>query len=83
MWLRFPFEIRVRDDAKIEFRSVFRATVVSPAEIKSIRAKLYAMGFVDVTHAKGTVHLLNQIDGFHELVATIKSMNPAVEIKGC
>jgi hypothetical protein len=83
MWLRIAFEIRIRDDAKIEFRSIFRTTVVSPAEIKSVQAKRYALGFVDIVHLKGTVHLLSQMDGFHEFIAAVKSMNPAAEIKGC
>jgi hypothetical protein len=83
MWLRVPFEIRVRDDSTIEFRSMFRTTVVSPREIKSVRAKRYSVGLVDVAHQRGAVHLLNQMDGFHDFIATIKSINPAVEIKGC
>jgi hypothetical protein len=83
MWLRIAFEIRISDDAKIEFRNIFRTTVVTPAEIKSVRAKRYALGFVDIVHLQGTVHLLNQMDGFHEFITTVKSMNPAVEIKGC
>ena len=83
MWLRVVYEIRIRDDAKIEFRCIFRTTVVSPAEIKSVRTKRYALGFVDIVHLNGTVHLLNQMDGFHEFVTTVKSMNPAAEIKGC
>jgi uncharacterized membrane protein len=83
MWLRFPFEIRVHDDTNIEFRGLFRTMVISLTEIKSVRAKLYALGFVDVVHQRGTVHLLNQMDGFHDFIATIKSINPGVEIKGC
>ena len=83
MWLRFPFEIRIRDDAKIEFRSLFRTTIISPTEIKFVRAKRYALGFVDVVHQSGTVHLLNQMDGFHDFIATIKSLNPAAKIQGC
>jgi hypothetical protein len=81
-WLRVPFEIRV-ENGVAEFRSLFRRTVVRLAEIKSVRAKTYALGFVDVIHANGTVHLLNQIDGFHDLILTIKSANPTAEIKGC
>lgn len=83
MWLRFSFEIKVRDDSVIEFRSVFRRTTISPMEVKSVRAKPYALGFVDVVHAGGTVHLLNQMDGFHDFVSTLKSLNPAVKIQGC
>src|SRR5713226_8985931 len=52
MWLRVPFEIRICDDTKIEFRSVLRTIVISPAEIKSVRAKPYALGFVDIAHLK-------------------------------
>ncbi len=83
MWLRIPFEIRILDDDTIEFRSLLRKRTVSPAEIKSVRAKRYGIGFVDVAYGKGTVHLLSQMDGFHEFVSTIKSANPAARIEGC
>jgi len=83
MWLRFPFEIKLRDDSIIEFRSVFRRTTISPMEVKSVRAKPYALGFVDVVHQGGTVHLLNQMDGFHDFISTLKSLNPSVKIQGC
>jgi hypothetical protein len=81
-WLRFPFEIRMNEGI-IEFRSVVRKTVVPAAEIKSMRAKPYALGFVDVRHARGTVHLVSQMDGFHDFVLTVKSLNPAAKIVGC
>jgi len=83
MWLRIPFEIRIHDDNMVEFRSVLRTTIISPSEIKSVRAKPYALGFVDVAHQKGQVHLLTQMDGFHDFISTIKLLNPAVKIEGC
>lgn len=83
MWLRFPFEIKIHDDNKIEFHSVFRRVILSPGAIQAVRAKRYALGFVDVIHEKGKVHLLNHIDGFHEFLATLKSLNPTVKIQGC
>jgi hypothetical protein len=83
MWLRFPFEIKVRDDNIIEFRSIFRRVAISPNEIRAVRAKRYALGFVDVVHEGGKVHLLNQMDGFHDFIATLKLLNPAVKIQGC
>jgi membrane protein implicated in regulation of membrane protease activity len=83
MWLRIPFEIKMRDDGLIEFRSVLRRTTISPMEIKSVRAKLYALGFVDVVHRTGTVHLLSQMDGFHDFISTVKSLNPELRIVGC
>lgn len=83
MWLRFPFEIKIRDDNLIEFRSIFRRVIISPGTIQAVRAKRYALGFVDVVHEKGKVHLLNHIDGFHEFLTTLKSLNPAVKVQGC
>jgi ATP-dependent 26S proteasome regulatory subunit len=67
----------------IEFRSVVGKTVVPVAEIKAVRAKRYALGFVDVRHARGTIHLINQMDGFHDFVCTVKTLNPAAKIEGC
>jgi hypothetical protein len=83
MWLRIPFEIKILDDATIEFRSLLRNRTVSPAEIKSVRAKRYGIGFVDVAYGTGTIHLLSQMDGFHEFVSTIKAANPDARIEGC
>jgi len=83
MWLRIPFEIKILDNTIIEFRSLLRRTTVSPTDIKSVRAKRYALGLVDVLHEGGTVHLLSQMDGFHDFISTIKSINPAAKIKGC
>ena len=81
-WLRFPFEIRL-SGGTIEFRSIFRKTIIPATEIKSVRAKRYAIGFVDVRHDRGTVHLIHQMDGFYDFVCTVKSLNPAVKIEGC
>lgn len=82
LWLRIPFQIRLNDSG-FEFRSVVRRTVVPAAEIRFVKAKPYALGFADVRHARGTVHLISQMDGFHEFVATVKLMNPGVTIEGC
>ncbi len=83
MWLRIPFEIKVRDDSIIEFRSVLRRVAISAIEITSVRAKPYALGLIDVVYVGGKVHLLSQMDGFHEFITILKSLNPAVQIQGC
>jgi hypothetical protein len=80
--LRFPFEIRVNEGVA-EFRSLVRKTVVPVAAIKSVCAKRYTLGFVDVRHGRGTVHLIHQMDGFHDFVTTVKTLNPAAKIEGC
>jgi hypothetical protein len=58
-----------------------RTTTVSPAEIKSVRAKQHALGLVDVLQGR-TVHLLNPLDGFHDFVSTSESLHPATKIEG-
>jgi hypothetical protein len=83
MWLRIPFEIEIHDGNMVEFHSVVRRTIMSPLEIKPIRAKPYALGFVDVVHQGGRVHLLSQMDGFHDFISTIKLLNPTVKVEGC
>ena len=82
-YLRLPFRITIRDDNQIEFRSLLKKLTLPPGQIISVKAKSYMIGFIDIKHSKGTVHLLNQMDGFHDLIATLKSLNPRVEIKGC
>ncbi|PYX52636.1 MAG: hypothetical protein DMG76_28810 [Acidobacteria bacterium] len=36
---------------------------------------------VDVWQSRGTVHLLNQMDGSRDFVSTSKSLNPATKIE--
>ncbi len=81
-WLSFPYEIRMQENA-LEFRSLMRNRVVPVATIRSMRAKPYALGFVDLQHERGTIHLVSQMDGFHEFVSAVKSLNPAAKIEGC
>ncbi len=82
-FLRIPFEIRVLDDNNIEFKSLLKRTTISPMEIKSLKAWSISIGFLRLKHSKGTIHLLNQIDDFHEFVSFIKASNPNIEIRGC
>jgi len=81
-WLRIPFEIRV-DDTTATFRSVLGKTVVPLVQIRSLRAKPLALGFVDLRHETGTLHLVSQMTGFHDFVLSVKSSNPMVRIEGC
>lgn len=83
MWVRFPYLITVQEDGTIQFRSIFRTTTISPLEIKSIQAKPYTLGFIDIAHQRGSVHLLSQFDGLHELLTTLKTINPSMIIRDC
>lgn len=82
---RSPFEIRVNQDQSIEFRSLVGNTATTAARIKSVKIRRSVYGVVNVEHAKGTLRLINRIDGFdktdlREFLMTVKRMNPAIEI---
>ena len=80
--LRIPFELTVRDDKSVEFRSVIKRTVVYALDIKSIKAGLDTR-WVKIKHAGGTLRLANHIDGFYDFIWTLKSINPSIEVRGC
>jgi hypothetical protein len=80
---RIPHTILYRDDHVCEFLASTRKTVVSPLDIISISPWGGGIGFFSVRHRKGTIIILNQFDGFHELINLIKTRNAHVEIRGC
>ena len=83
VYLKIPFEITLRDDNLLQFKSVIKTTVVAPGDIVSIKGTPLSLGFINVRHPGGTIRLLCQITGLYELIHTVKSLNPAMEIKGC
>jgi len=57
---------------------------VSPEDIQEIRPdRSGGTGFFEVKYVTGKVRFINQITGFHEVLAHIKSRNSAVMLKGC
>lgn len=83
VYLRVPFEIKMLDDNSLEFRGILGRTTVSPQDIKSIKAEPLSVGFLNLKYTKGNIRLHNRMTGLYELIATVKSLNPDVEIKGC
>ena len=81
--LLLPRRIVRHPDGRIEFVSPIRRVVLTPREIVSIRPDRRQFGFLVVKWGSGRLRLLNQFDGFHELLTYIESANPAVEIRGC
>ena len=83
--LRIPFEISINDDRTIGFRSWTGTVTLRPEEILSIRTG----GFFDpqrrqlrIRHKGGKWCLVNAFSDFSDFLATLKVLNPAVEIKG-
>jgi len=83
VYLKIPFEITLRDDNLLEFKSVIKTTVVAPWDLVSIKGAPLSLGFINVKHRGGTIRLICQMTGLYELIYTVKSLNPEVEIKGC
>lgn len=81
--LRMPRRIVLHEDGRLEFLSPVRRVEITAQEITSIRPDGSQLGFLMIRWSAGKVRLLNQFDGFHDLLTRIKAANPAVEIRGC
>jgi hypothetical protein len=82
-YLRIPYAITLRDDQVLEFRSFLKRTLVAPGDLLSIKAVPLSLGFINIRHKGGKIRLINQITGLYELICTVKSLNPNIEIQGC
>ncbi|MDQ7839804.1 MAG: hypothetical protein RDU83_02105 [bacterium] len=81
IYLSTPFEITYRSGEPIVFRAMLKRTVVEPKAITSITAGPFSPT-IRLAHAGGTINLLGQMDGFHELLARLKAENSAVIVRG-
>jgi hypothetical protein len=80
---RMPQRIVRHPDGRIEFECPIRRVILTPREIVSIRPDRRQFGFLVIKHDSGTLRLLNQFTGFHELLTYIEAANPAAELLGC
>jgi molybdopterin/thiamine biosynthesis adenylyltransferase len=86
MWfltLRPPYRLTIRDDHRVEFKSLLRTVVIASHEIKSIKAQVLQPGMAELKHERGKIQLALQFDGFYEFLGTLKKLNPDIEIRGC
>jgi hypothetical protein len=81
--LRIPHRIRVADDGHIEFISLVRRKRLAARDIRSITPDAGQIGFLTIRTDQGKIRILNQFDGFHELLVWLKMINPSVELRGC
>jgi len=78
------YRVILHDDGLVEWVALGRRVKTLPEDIREIRPeKSGSIGFFVVKHASGKVRFLNQITGFHEVLAHVKSRNPTVVLKGC
>jgi len=53
-----------------------------PHEIISIQPAPRQIGYLLIRYGTGKLTLINQFDGFHELIAYIKAANPTMKVTG-
>ena len=75
--------VKVRDDGSLEFVSPLRQTVIRPGEIIAIKAAPLRLGFLGLSYRGGALRLTNRMTGFYGGIATVKALNPALEVKDC
>jgi hypothetical protein len=83
--LRIPIEITINEDQEVEFRGRLRTIAVPVSDIVMIRTgewfdpnRFQAV----LRHKEGKLTLINQFSDFADFLATVKELNPSIEIKG-
>jgi hypothetical protein len=66
----------------LEFRTFIGSRVVSARDITSVSPSFFQSGQLVIKHANGSVTMLAQFDGCHDLLEWIRKRNPAVILKG-
>lgn len=80
--LCYPVEITVEETGRVHFRSPIRRQSLDATDILSIKTRRLGLGVVDLRHRGGTIHLISSMDGFHDLIGTLKAKNPCIEMDG-
>jgi hypothetical protein len=84
VFMRQVYRVVVHEDGAMEWISLGGTVRVRPENVLKIGPERSgSIGFFVLTHTEGKVRFVNQITGFHEIVALIKSRNPRVELRGC
>ena len=81
--LSVPQTIVRHPEGTLEFKAPLRRRVVAIGDLRAIEPIPNQFGMLRFRHGSGKVNVLSQFDGFHELIADIKSTNPNIEIRGC
>ena len=83
--LRIPIEIRINDDREVNFRARLRTVTIPVAEITMIQTGRWFdpnRFQLDVVHKRGKLTIINKFSDFTDFLATVRELNPSIEIKG-
>jgi hypothetical protein len=78
---KMPTEIALTDDGWVHFKGRRGQTRVHVTSIRSI-GQGGGRRTVRLRHSAGRLHLPNRFRGFYDFLATVKGLNPAIEIRG-
>jgi hypothetical protein len=90
-WMSFqmafgtPTEIIVNEAGEVEFRSRLRTIVLRACDMTSVVTGVWPdmNSFqVVIRHKAGKVFLVNQFPEFRDFLASLKALNPAIEVRG-
>lgn len=82
--MTLAYRIVLHEDGTVEWVALGRSVRVRPEEIREIRPdRSGGIGFFTAIHTAGKVRFVNQITGFHDVIAHIKDRNPTVVLRGC
>jgi hypothetical protein len=82
--LSLAYRIVIQEDGTVEWVALARRVSTRPEAVKEISPdRSGSIGFFRMVHAGGKVRFVNQISGFHEVVAHIRAHNPTVILRGC
>jgi hypothetical protein len=83
--LRIPIEITIDEERDVRFRGRLRTVTIPVSEIVMIRTgewfdpnRFQAV----VRHKRGKLTLINHFSNFTDFLATVKGLNPAIQING-
>jgi hypothetical protein len=83
--LRIPIEIIIDDDHSVCFRGRLRTVTIPVRDILAIQTGQWFdpnRFQLDVVHKGGKLTMINQFSEFPDFLATVKELNPSIEIKG-
>jgi hypothetical protein len=78
---RMPTQIDVFKDGWVQFQGRQGTQKVHVASIKSIGQGI-GRRTVKVRHGGGKIRMPNRVEGFYDFLSTVKSLNPAIVVRG-
>lgn len=74
--------IQFLPDSRIEFGRWGGSTVLAASDLRSLRPPKLGYGVATLRYSGGKLLVVTQMDGWSEALATLRQLNPSVDIRG-